>query len=218
MTCGIYSIENKLNGKSYIGSSINIERRWEIHRWHLRKGHHHSQKLQRAWDKYGGEFLFLILEIVDDQRDLIERERHWVSHNNTVANGYNVCPVGANHLGVKRSDLTKSRISAALTGKKLSPEHCRILSISRLGKKTQPCSEEKKQKIAASLMGRKHTAERRAKISAAKLGKKRGAPSAETRAKMSISQKGKPRKPMTPEAKAHLSAWWANWRERRASL
>lgn len=28
MTCGIYKIENKINGKLYIGQSVNIEKRW----------------------------------------------------------------------------------------------------------------------------------------------------------------------------------------------
>ena len=28
---GIYKIENKINGKIYIGQSINIERRWSEH-------------------------------------------------------------------------------------------------------------------------------------------------------------------------------------------
>ena len=31
MTCGIYKIENKESGKVYIGSSKNIEKRWEAH-------------------------------------------------------------------------------------------------------------------------------------------------------------------------------------------
>lgn len=38
MTCGIYKIENKESGKVYIGSSKNIEKRWEAHRaWQVAK-------------------------------------------------------------------------------------------------------------------------------------------------------------------------------------
>lgn len=29
--CGIYKIANKVNGKCYIGQSINIKRRWREH-------------------------------------------------------------------------------------------------------------------------------------------------------------------------------------------
>ncbi len=32
MTTGIYKILNKINGKFYIGSAINIEARWRRHR------------------------------------------------------------------------------------------------------------------------------------------------------------------------------------------
>ena len=28
MSCGIYKITNKINGHSYIGQSVDIERRW----------------------------------------------------------------------------------------------------------------------------------------------------------------------------------------------
>lgn len=31
MTCGIYKIVNNINGKIYIGQSIDIERRWNAH-------------------------------------------------------------------------------------------------------------------------------------------------------------------------------------------
>lgn len=30
--CGIYKITNNLNGKSYIGYSIDIQRRWSQHK------------------------------------------------------------------------------------------------------------------------------------------------------------------------------------------
>ena len=50
MTCGIYKIENKENGKVYIGSSKNIEKRWEAHEVGLKNKRHHNAKLQHAWN------------------------------------------------------------------------------------------------------------------------------------------------------------------------
>ena len=50
---GIYKIENKVNGKVYIGQSIDIEKRWKSHISYLNKGIHRNKHLQSAWDKYG---------------------------------------------------------------------------------------------------------------------------------------------------------------------
>lgn len=76
---GIYVIENKTNGKYYLGSSIDINGRWQDHRKHLRGGYHHSIALQRAWDKYGEEsFEFKILEETDDPTSLVELEQTYL--------------------------------------------------------------------------------------------------------------------------------------------
>lgn len=37
MTCGIYSILNKANGKIYVGQSVDVQRRFSEHKKHLRK-------------------------------------------------------------------------------------------------------------------------------------------------------------------------------------
>lgn len=60
---GVYQIRNTLNGKRYIGGSINIDVRWQRHRSDLRRGAHHAIALQRAWNKYGeAAFVFEVLE------------------------------------------------------------------------------------------------------------------------------------------------------------
>ena len=50
--CGIYSIRNKINGKKYIGSSVDIYRRWGVHLRNLVRHRHPNEHLQRAWDQY----------------------------------------------------------------------------------------------------------------------------------------------------------------------
>jgi group I intron endonuclease len=50
---GVYQILCVPTGKAYVGSAVNLAKRWQEHRWMLRRGQHHSQYLQRAWDKYG---------------------------------------------------------------------------------------------------------------------------------------------------------------------
>jgi len=75
MSCGIYKLINKVNGKFYLGSAKDIKSRWKRHRWELRHNKHHSEHLQRAWNKYGEEnFIFEILENTPVEM-LLEREQ-----------------------------------------------------------------------------------------------------------------------------------------------
>ncbi len=52
---GIYKINCSINGKFYIGSSINIKKRMVRHYSDLRNNKHHNIHLQRAWLIYGPE-------------------------------------------------------------------------------------------------------------------------------------------------------------------
>jgi hypothetical protein len=92
MTCGIYRITNTIDNKSYIGSSINIEKRWREHNNSLLRGQHHSSHLQRAYNKYGLDaFGFLLVE--ETSRDLLlEREKYWIEFYNAgdSFSGYNM--------------------------------------------------------------------------------------------------------------------------------
>lgn len=115
MTMGIYKIENKVNGKVYIGSSKNIENRWKQHRRMLDKKEHHSQHLQSSWDVYGSEdFSFDIIEQVEDSKKLLERESYYIQRFNSLDsnNGYNVTPVLNNkYMKVKVENSNKAVIS-----------------------------------------------------------------------------------------------------------
>jgi group I intron endonuclease len=74
---GIYKIMNKINGDSYYGSSINIEKRWRRHINDLKNGKHHNIKLQRAWVKYGEDnFIFEIIEECDKEGILIVEQKY----------------------------------------------------------------------------------------------------------------------------------------------
>jgi len=71
---GVYRIVNLVNGKMYVGQSVDIKSRWAKHRCQLNKGVHANIHLQRAWDKYGADsFKFEVAQIADkDQLDVIE--------------------------------------------------------------------------------------------------------------------------------------------------
>ena len=66
MKTGVYFIKNEVNNKLYIGSTkASFKSRFQEHKKLLKKGNHHSIKLQRAWNKYGKDsFSFNIIEIV----------------------------------------------------------------------------------------------------------------------------------------------------------
>ncbi|MCY8922076.1 GIY-YIG nuclease family protein [Bacillus atrophaeus] len=81
---GIYQITNKHNMKKYIGSSINVFKRWKQHVTDLHYGLHHSHLLQKDWDKYSlNDFTFEILEYVEDKKDLLKIEQMWLDGEDT---------------------------------------------------------------------------------------------------------------------------------------
>ena len=131
-TSGVYAIVNLSNGKRYIGSSIDVAKRWRVHRNDLKIGKHHSVKLQRAFAKYGAEnFDFQILECVAERSLLAEREQYWINlHQSSTRNGYNACPVAGNCSGLKASESAKQNMREAWVRKRLEKpaEHFEALA------------------------------------------------------------------------------------------
>lgn len=89
---GIYKITNNINGKSYIGQSINIRKRFNAHKSAAfnPKNRHYNAPLYRAIRKYGiDNFVFEILEECDEA-ELNDREIFYISKYQTYGkNGYN---------------------------------------------------------------------------------------------------------------------------------
>jgi group I intron endonuclease len=84
--CGIYKIQNKINGKIYIGKSTYIKVRWKLYYNH---GTKKDQPILQAIDKYGIEnFDFSVIENCLP-KDLNEREQYWIKYYNSYEEGYN---------------------------------------------------------------------------------------------------------------------------------
>jgi len=95
MGCGIYKIENKINGKIYIGSSINISTRLMNHKYMLRLNKHDNEYLQKSYNKHG-EFNFIFNEIeLCCEADLIIKENYYINYfsSNNLNLGYNLATV-----------------------------------------------------------------------------------------------------------------------------
>lgn len=88
---GIYKITNMVNGKAYVGQSVDIYKRWCSHRIAAfkKESELYEYPIYRAIRKYGLEnFCFEIVERCEKKK-LSERERFWISYYDTFFNGYN---------------------------------------------------------------------------------------------------------------------------------
>ena len=107
MTCGIYKIENKINGKLYIGQSVNIEKRWNNHKSRI---YTENSLLYQDIKIYGIENfeLSIIEECLKDE--LFDKEIFWIDYYNTYNNGYNetIGGCGIKCYGMK---ITKEQVS-----------------------------------------------------------------------------------------------------------
>lgn len=135
---GIYQIRNVKNGKVYIGSSNNINIRWNAHKRFLRLNQHHSKSLQRSWIKHGEwSFVFEILE--QSENNLFELEQKWLDLKKAsdYTCGYNISLITKPSSGLKgkhHSEESKTKIRNSQIGKIISNE-CKIkMAISAKGK------------------------------------------------------------------------------------
>lgn len=143
MNSGIYEIYNKINGKRYIGSTIDFDRRFKEHKNDLINNRHHSVKLQRAWNRYSSDaFNFRIVHLV--QYDLlILVEQFYIDSYNFHNDLYNTCSIAGNNSGYIHTEETKKRISDAHKGKKASLESRKRMA------KAQKGNDNKKGKLAS---------------------------------------------------------------------
>lgn len=88
----IYCIENYTTHKKYIGkTSAEVSKRWTEHiKSSLNIGGIKKQKIHDALYKHWDEFTFSIIEIVDENSNLSEKEKYWINFYETDKYGYNI--------------------------------------------------------------------------------------------------------------------------------
>src|ERR1044071_1873117 len=115
---GAYQIINEVNGKSYVGSSIDIDNRWDQHRYTFKQPSSPTRSyLHNAVKKHGIEnFTFVILEECEPIKGaLLEREQFYID---TLQPEYNILPLAGSRLGSKLSPETIEKLG----GKKHTEE------------------------------------------------------------------------------------------------
>ncbi len=115
MANGVYCIYCIVTQRVYVGSAVDIAHRCATHYDLLTKGKAGSRLLQAAWNEHGPKaFTATTLEecAIDD---LLQREQYWMDKLQTYnpAYGYNISPTAGSSKGIKRTDETKRKISAA---------------------------------------------------------------------------------------------------------
>lgn len=189
----IYLVTNLVNGKEYVGQTINtIARRWN---GHVSNTNIHHQPIAAAIRAHGaGNFKIEVLCRVDSNDlsgNLDALERMLIRERGTlVPNGYNLHFGGRGgplseshkqklrlaHLGKKASPETRAKMSAIRKGKKLSPEHVaaiRRIDHSRIAhRRGFTISEKQRAQVSAVHKGKVLSDETKAKIRAKPTGLK----------------------------------------------
>ncbi len=213
----VYRLVNKQTGQSYIGQTINLNKRIVHHLFAAEKAgtKNEGQPIVHAIREFGIEnFEIEILyeskpfnDLEDLRKVLDEKEIYFIKMFNSTETGYNISKGGRGTLGVKPSSKAIEAIKKANTGRTLSEEHksaVRNANIERwknpILKKNQSeqFSGEKNPMYGIRLTGEKNhnygkpmPEETKRKLSEANKGKSRNPFSEETRRKLSESNKGK---------------------------
>ena len=106
--CGIYKIENSINGKVYIGQSTNIFYRLRNHisETFNPNSRSYDSPIHRAIRKYGIEnFTFEIIDFCLNKEELDEEETYWIQKYDSYINGYNATMGGEGVLRINKEDI-----------------------------------------------------------------------------------------------------------------
>ncbi len=176
----VYKITNLVNGKVYIGKSVNPKARWGKHLSSARKKKKEQYfYLHRSINKYGAEnFVVDIIDSADSAEEAYDKEKYWVKiyKSNDKDIGMNLTEGGDGtlghtlspealkrmseaHKGVPMPEATRQAIIKANTGRKFTEEHKNKIGAAQSGPKNhrygKKLSEEARARIGASHRGKK---------------------------------------------------------------
>jgi NADH-ubiquinone oxidoreductase chain 3 len=117
---GVYRLTNLVNGKVYIGSGVNLSKRFtSYYSYSYISDYKRNMTIYKAILKYG--YLNFTLEILEycDLSDTIKREQHYLDLLNPE---YNILKTAGSNLGYKHTEETLARMSKAALGRKHTEE------------------------------------------------------------------------------------------------
>lgn len=158
--CGIYLIRHLASGKVYVGSSVNVRQRWHAHRSRLRRGSHHSRRLQRAWTKYGEAAFVFEVVLTCAPSELASCEQAEIDRRDAYRYGYNGRPKAEHSGGFRHTEETKRKISMITRGRSLSDEHRAAISAALRGNRNgagMVISEENRRLLSQRSKGNTYT-------------------------------------------------------------
>lgn len=125
---GIYLLHNLVNGKQYVGSTIDLRRR--LYAYYSPSKLIDGRYISNSILKYGhNNFTVLIVEIIEPsdniKTDLLNREQYYIDLLKPVLN---LNPTAGSSLGFKHLDETKALLAKLRTGKPLSDKTKQLLS------------------------------------------------------------------------------------------
>ncbi len=152
----IYMAKNLINGKIYIGQTVDFVKRKS---GHIRSAEKNLSNMVfgKAIKKYGRDsFNWTILENAESKKELDEMEIKWIKFHKSYDRecGYNV-ELGGNGPGkcteetILKNSLSHIGQPAWNKGKKLSEDHRKNLSLSHIGIKHSEESKEKRRQMYA---------------------------------------------------------------------
>ena len=207
LNCGVYQITNTTTGDYYVGSSSNIQKRWNRHKRELREGAHANIILRRAWNKYGEDAFVFETILLCDVENKLYFEQVLLDNLKPV---YNIAKDAmAPMQGLLVSEETRRKIGEARLGHVVTEETRLKISEAQIGNTNglgYKHTDEARAKMSeamkgnTSCLGRTQTEEHKRKNSEAQKGKHM---SEESRVKMSEAHKGRC---LSEETRAKLSA------------
>lgn len=164
MASGIYAIVSP-SGKRYVGSAVNISRRWTEHQRRLQDGTHDNRTLQNSYNKYGSALVYTVLELCEGSREvLLSREQHYID-TTPPESLYNQCLQAGSVQGLKHTAATRTYLRNLHTGRKHTKEARANMAKAAKGRLR---TAKHNANLGASNRGRQRSAESKARMSAAR--------------------------------------------------